>query len=216
MKTLADESSRDDFTSTLRAARGGEPEALAQLFEEFYPLVRNMVHRSLACDLRLQRPWLSSLFSTGDVVQEVFQSVLRDLDGFQGASKGAFAGYLTMVVRNRLIDSIRFHQAARRDRRRLGQGLEGVEAQSHKRGPLTRVRLSEEVQLVQQAFAEFSERERLLLRGRMESRQAFAVLASVLCYPSADAARKAFHSAQANLLIKLRRLGVAREREGGE
>jgi len=193
-----------DFMRTLEAARQGEEQALQDLFQRFYPRVQVLVHRSLAGDLRVNRPWLSSVFSTGDVVQEVFQSVLRNLDGFRGKDEDAFAGYLSIVVRNRLIDSIRFHQAARRDRRMVGGAVDEQEPESRGSGPATQLASAEDVSRFREALATFPERERLLLRERLERRERFQDLADQLGYPSADAARKAFYAAQARLLLRLR------------
>jgi RNA polymerase sigma factor (sigma-70 family) len=187
----------------LEAARTGDEQALSDLFERFYPRVQGLVHRSLASDLRLNRPWLNSLFSTGDVVQDVFQSVLRDLDGFRGQDEDAFAGYLAIIVRNRLLDSIRFHQAARRDRRRVGSAVEDVDPASSAVGPSTQVTSAEDMARFSEALTTFPERERLLLRERLERNEQFQTLANRLGYPSADAARKAFYSAQARLLVRL-------------
>ena len=108
-----------EFQSALAAARNGDARALDSLFDRFYPQVKRMVHRSLTADLRDKRPWLVSAFSTGDVVQEVFRHVVRDFDSFAGTSEAAFVSYLATLIKNRLVDAIRFHEAVRRDRRRL-------------------------------------------------------------------------------------------------
>ena len=91
-----------DFRMILEAARRGDRAATEVLFRRFYPGVERMVHRSLSQDLRSNRPWLNVRFSTGDVVQDVFRSLLRDLSGFEGDTEGTFSWYLAMVVRNRL------------------------------------------------------------------------------------------------------------------
>jgi DNA-directed RNA polymerase specialized sigma24 family protein len=116
-----------------------------------------------------------------------------------------------MVVRNRLIDTIRFHQAARRDRRRVRVVNEEIEANepiSRRRGPATRVTSSEQQALFQAALKNFEERERILLRERLECQTAYQALADRLGYPTADAARKAFSTARSRLLVILQRSGV--------
>lgn len=199
----------DDFLSSLEAARAGDEEALRVLFDHFYPTVQRMVHRSLAQDPRFRRPWVESVFSTGDVVQDVFMNVLRSLDAVESTNEAAFRGYLAMLVRNRLIDSIRFHEAARRDRRRHQRCEEEYEPASPARGPSTQVSSAEELGLFRAALARFPSRERLLLRERIERGETFAVLAEHLGYPSADAARKAFYAAQARLLVLLQKDGMS-------
>lgn len=198
-----------EFQPVLEAARAGDAKALETLFEAFYPTVCRMVHRSLAADMRVKRPWIASLFSTGDVVQEVFQSVLRDLGSVRSTSKDAFAGYLAMVVRNRLVDSIRFHEAARRDGRRAAERVEAEDPISQEGGPPTQAISGEELGLFRSVLADSPQRERLLLRERIERGETFALLAERLGYPSADAARKAFYAAQARLLLALQRRGMS-------
>ena len=159
------------------------------------------MHRLLARDLRRGRPWLSSVLSTGDVVHEVFLGVVRDFDGFRGASEHAFAGYLARLVRNRLIDSVRHHEAARRDSRRTLRDLDAVVDPFATPGTHS-VRV-EDAELLRAILAKFPERDRALLRGRMEDEESFAVLSRVLGYASADSARKAFAAVQARLLARL-------------
>ncbi|MEM7516263.1 MAG: sigma-70 family RNA polymerase sigma factor, partial [Planctomycetota bacterium] len=189
----------------LGAARKGEAGALDQLFSQFYPGVEQLVHRSLATDLRRNRPWLISRFSTGDVVQEVFRSVLRDLDSFGGKTEDAFRGYLAMIVRNRLIDAIRYHEAARRDGRRA-VNKEGIVESIEAEGSQTqRISNAETAEAFHAELAKLPERERLLVRARLENEETFQVLADRLGYDSAGIARRLFYALQAQILMKLRR-----------
>ena len=203
------------FLDTFEAARKGDSAALDELCDRFYPTVRAMVHRSLASDLRLKRPWVSTLFSTGDVVQEVFQSVLRDLGSVHSTSEEAFTGYLARIVRNRLIDAIRFHEAARRDRRLATVSIQEVDVASEGDGPSTKATTADEIAVFLRVLETLPEREKLLLRERMERGETFAELAEVLGYPSADAARKAYYAAQALMLVRLRSAGIADEEQDG-
>ena len=174
----------------LTAARAGDRGAMDELFLRFYPSVRNMVHHSLATDLRRKRPWLAAMFSTGDVVQEVFQSVIRDMEHFDGESEGAFVAYLVTLIKNRLTDAIRFHEAMRRDSRRAphaGDSLDDQAAES--RDPAE--------------IAAAEEQLRRYIRERLHGTTTFAELAQQFGYPSEDAARKAFCAAQARLLLSI-------------
>lgn len=193
------------FQATLAAARAGDSAAMEGLFEEFYPRVKRMVHRGLSRDLRSTRPWLTARFSTGDVVQEVFRSLLKDLRGFQGTSEDAFTGYLAMVVRNRLLDAIRFHEAAQRDGRRTRPSVEDSDAVSPHSGPETDALLADEAESFQEVLKTLPEIEQLLLRARLEQGARFPDLAEQLGYSSPSAARRAFYSAQAQLVIRLRK-----------
>lgn len=199
------ESGSAAFRRLLSESRRGDEDALNALFEQFYPIVQAMVHRRLAIELRTKRPWLLSRFSTGDVVQEVFRSALRDLRAFSGRSEGAFAGYLAMIVRNRIVDSIRFHQASQRDRRKAVDEREAELRVSSDEDPSDSVEMSEEAERYRTALADFDDREQLLLRARFEKTHTFEALAETLGYSSSYAARRAFFKAQAILTQRLER-----------
>lgn len=195
---------KSPFLGALVLAQGGDQDAINDLFTMFYPRVRQIVHKSLATDLRRGRSWLTMRFSTGDVVQEVFWSVLRNLKDFGGNTEQAFIGYLAMVVRNRIIDAIRHHEAEMRDGRR---GAEGLEAELHEQpgaSPLDQAVSAESAERYRAALAEFPDREQLLLRARFEETATFEELAEQLGYSSEAAARRAFYGATARLSLILK------------
>lgn len=192
------------FQATLEAARQGDGTAVEELFQAFYPRVERMVHLALSRDLRRSRPWLLARFSTGDVVQEVFRGLLRDLTGFRGEGEEAFSGYLAMVVRNRLLDAVRFHEAAQRDGRRTLDAVEESDPAGAENEPLQELATAEELERFHQVLESFEEREQLLLRGRLEQELGFQELADRLGYSSKFAARRAYYSVQALLVIRLR------------
>ena len=200
-----------DFRALLARSARGEREALDSLLAAYYPTVQSMVHRALATDLRLKRPWLAAMFSTGDVVQEVFCGVVRDIDTFDGEDESAFVAYLATMVKNRLVDAIRFHEAVRRDQRRAIRLPDSEPDQDQDQDavdPARAAALDEQVQRFLRVVNKFEPRERMLLRERLERGVAFRDLAEQLGYPSEDAARKAFYAAQAKLVWRLRSAGV--------
>jgi len=160
------------------------------------------VHRLLASDVRRGRPWLSAMLSTGDVVHEVCLGVVRDFEGFRGGSEQAFVAYLARLVRNRLIDSVRHHEASRRDSRRTTELDAGTVTDPHAT-PSTSSASRDDAELLRTILATFPERDRALLRGRLEDHEPFSVLAKSLDYASGDSARKAFAVVQARLLARL-------------
>lgn len=184
-----------------RPPDGVRRQELVELCERHYPRVQERVHRLLARDIRRGRPWLSAMLSTGDVVHEVFLGVVRDFDGFRGGSEHAFVAYLARLVRNRLIDSVRHHEASRRDSRRTERDLDAIVDPHATPGSNSAER--EDAELVRAILAQFPERDRALLRGRLEDEEPFAALAKSLGYASADSARKAFAAVQARLLARL-------------
>lgn len=195
--------SADGFEALLAAARRREEAALEELFRRFYPRVEQFVHVAMTRDLRAKRPWISARFSTGDVVQEVFRSVLSDLGAFRGQSPEAFFGFLSTVVRNRLLDLLRFHEADRRDGRRT------IEAEGHEvspgHGPATDALAAERRAVFAEVLRGFPEPEQALLRGRIQQRREFKELAGSLGFSSTSAARRAFYAAQAQLVLRLKR-----------
>ncbi|MFK7929554.1 MAG: RNA polymerase sigma factor [Myxococcota bacterium] len=198
-----------DFERALAAARRGDSEGLTALFERFHTPVRRIVHRRLAAEVRPRKPWLLPMFSTGDIVQDTFQRVLADLSGFEGRDEGAFVGYLASAVRHRIVDSIRFHEAMRRDSRRTST-LSDNGSQSLPTADEASVLAShaEEARILAATLSTLEARERELLRARFEDGDAFELIAERLLFPSADAARKASHRLVASLLVRLRRAGL--------
>ncbi|MFK7739664.1 MAG: RNA polymerase sigma factor [Planctomycetota bacterium] len=192
-----------DFEDVLAAARRGESSALDELFRRYYSRVEQFVHVALARDFRPKRPWISARFSTGDVVQEVFRSVLSDLQGFRGSDGEAFFGYLSTVVRNRLMDLLRFHEAAKRDGWRTER--HATSDVSHAAGPETDAVAAERRALFAEVLRTFPDRERRLLRGRIIDKAEFKELASHLGYSSLTSTRRAFYEAHAQLVLRLRR-----------
>ncbi len=198
-----------DFLKTITLARSGDTNAVDELFSRYYPRVQSIVHRALAQDLRVKRPWLTAMFSTGDVVQDVFRGVLRNLSDFQGPNEASFVAFLATLVKNRIVDAVRFHEALRRDpRRNEASGDINDHMDSSRSNPAELAQLNDEVEQVASALNSFPSRERLLLQERLESGTTFSQLANQLGYPSEDAARKAFYATQARLLIRLRASGI--------
>jgi RNA polymerase sigma factor (sigma-70 family) len=194
-----------NFLALLARARTREGAALEDLFRRFYERVQADVHRRLSRDVRISRPWLKSRFSTGDVVQEVFRSVLGDLDTFGGSTEDAFAGWLAMVVRNRIVDSIRFHEADCRDGRKGLAIPEDEEQLGPHDGtdPLVAAARQEQILRLEEALKEFEPRVQLLVRARAEDLASFEELAEQLGFGSESSARRAFFAAQARLALRL-------------
>lgn len=193
-----------DFEVALKAARGGDAPAREVLYERLYPRVERLVHHGLSRDVRRGRPWLATRFSTGDVVQEVFRHLLTDFQNFAGESEEAFVGYLATSVRHRLVDAVRFHEAAQRDGRRTTPPPEGHDPSTTLHSPISDLASAEEVAAFHEALETFPERDRFLLRARIEQDARFQDLADQLGYSSKSAARRAFYAAQAVLIVRLR------------
>lgn len=201
--------------------RAGDIEARDELARLLLPRVSDAVHRELARDYRRHHAWLLPLFSTGDVVQDVFVAVLADdslFADFEPRDEDSLVRFVTTLVRNRILDTIRYHEAQRRDPRRQvrpsADEREGArpEIQDDEAGPGTLAVLGEQVEMFRDVLESFPERIRLLLHLRLVEERPFDEIAHELGWPSRSACNKAFLEAKARLLLRLRERGV---RPGG-
>ncbi|MCB9876867.1 MAG: sigma-70 family RNA polymerase sigma factor [Planctomycetes bacterium] len=198
-----------ELPELLRRARAGDREAQDELVTRFEARVRALVHGQLQRRLRPQQHALLRQLSTGDIVQEVFVDVLRNLGRWDGDREEAFVALLATLVEHRLVDQVRRSQAARRDVRRVGDaGPATVGAVAGEAGPATMAGDHEQLRIYSEVLATFDERDRALLSLRHEQRLEFAELAERLGWQTPDAARKAFHLLQGRLLLRLRERGV--------
>lgn len=218
----------------LQRARAGDRQARGELIERFYDRTASLVHRQMQQRLRPQQHAMLRQLSTGDIVQEVFVEVLRGLDRWQvdeaipeaadkseaeleQAREQAFCALLATLVEHRLVDQVRRSQAARRDVRRLGsEGPTTAGIAQSSDGPATLAGNAEQLAIYRDVLGTFDERERALLTMRLEDGAEFAELAERLAWATPDAARKAFHLAQAKLLLRLRQRGVDPGAQGTE
>jgi len=191
----------------------GDPAAREALCTRFYPRVRDMVHRQLHHDFRRHHRWILPLFSTGDIVQEVFLGVVNQpLDGFQGEGEDAFVQYLGAVCRHRLLDALRYHEAARRDVRRRRESVNrqtsGFTPVANDPTPSLAASLEEQVDVYKEVLQGLSESQREVLRLRLEDEEPFARIAEIMGNASDDAARQAFRTAKSLLLVRMRARGL--------
>ena len=199
-------------------AAGGSAAAREQLVAACYADVKARVHRELEQDFRKRHRWILPLFSTQDVVHEVLAAVVQDLRDTQFDGPAPFFAYLGTLVRHRLLDAVRFHEAARRDGRKLvdapTQGLGEVAADRREATPTLAASLGERAGLVREALAELPERQRRLLELRLLEDATFPVIREALGYASDETARQACLDAQARLLVKLRVRGFGKTAAG--
>ena len=209
--------SEADWRSTLEAAAGGDAAARNQLIERYADRVRSRVHAELEQDFRRNHRWILPLFSTRDVVQDVFVAVIRSLsagerDQLDFPSEHAFIAWLSTVCRNRLLDAVRHHEAGRRDVRRSVSDAEGElaagKSDDGRAAPELAAQLAEHAAILADVLAELPERQRDLITMRIVDGEKFAVLADKLGFSSEESVRQSFHRAQAKLLVKLRAKGL--------
>ena len=201
------------------AAAGGDRDAQDRVVDACYAPVKRLVHRDLEQDFRKRHRWIMPLFSTHDVVHEVLAAVVKDLQDTSFAGPEKLFAYLGTLVRHRLLDAVRFHEAARRDSRKQvaepTAGMAGLAPDAREETPTMAASLGERAGLVRDALQELPERQRRLLELRLLEDATFPQIRDALGYASDETARQAFQDAQARLLVKLRVRGFGRSAEPG-
>lgn len=195
-------------------AASGDERAQEQVVATCYAPVKRLVHRDLEQDFRKRHRWIMPLFSTHDVVHEVLAAVVKDLSDTSFAGPERFFAYLGTLVRHRLLDAVRFHEAARRDdRKKVAEptvGMAQLAADRRETTPTMAASLGERAGLVRDALQELPERQRRLLELRLLEDATFPQIRDALGYSSDETARQAFQDAQARLLVKLRVRGFGK------
>ena len=195
-----------DFPRQLNAARLGSRSAQDMLFTRYYPRVERIAHAQLRNARGGRGSQMASRFSTADIVQEVFQNLLRTLPAFKGNTEGEFMAYVTSIIRCRILDVVRFHGASRRDYRRSLTPPNTDSCERLARVPSAQVHAVEQAdvkELIARAIGTLPTAAQDILRARIEQSMPFDPIAKKLGYPSRYAARRAFFAAQAQLAMRL-------------
>lgn len=201
-----------DWRALVARCRQGERAAQDELVTRFAPRVRAIVHHELQSDFRRQHRWMLALFSTRDVVQDVLAAVATALGDAEFHDEEAFVAYLSTMVRHRLLDAVRHHEAQKRDIRRETRDADPelvlAQPDPHAQPPVLAAQLAEQAALVHEVLEALDPRRRALLTLRLVEETSFPAIAQQLGYASAETARQAFVEAQARLLVKLRAKGL--------
>ena len=217
MQAMSEASSPDsepsalDLAAELQKVRDGDRDMLAAMVQRYYPRLRRMVHRRLELDFRRSNNWMSSAFSTSDIVQNVFLRVLSTMCEMRATDEASLLSYLAAVVHNHLLDALRYHRADKRDARRDAKSSSAVLEAIHKPDPdpqpsVAAARHEHEIAL-REVLSTVSNKQRELWELRAEDHRPFAEIAKRLGYASDAAARMAFHDLKARLLVSLKRRG---------
>lgn len=198
----------------LDAAAQDDAQARDRLLRELYPGVRDLVHRSLDRDFRRRHPWMLAMFSTGDIVQEVFLAVVKSRPEVGAGDERQLRGWFAVQVENRIVDRVRFHLAQRRNVRQvtpLQHSDESIAVAGRDPSPSVLAVLDERAGLLQRALAALEPLDGELWRRRVDEEQSFAEIAAALQLASDEAARSAFRRVQARLALRLQKLGLHSE-----
>lgn len=204
----------------LARAAAGERAAEGELLRELYPDVERHVHAALEREFRAHNRWMTPLFSTSDIVQDVFLGVVRGLrDDLRGRRERELRAWVAAQVEHRILDRLRFWRAARRDARRDARPNEDVASAlqpvAHDPSPSRCAALDERQRLLSDALGELEPEQRALWQLRAEGGLEFGAIAERLGLGNGEAARGAFRRLRARLTVRLRRLGIDAGGEGG-
>lgn len=189
---------------------------LEQIAERYYARVRGLVQNRLRLDFRRSHGWMSSAFSTGDVVQGVFLRVLGSVKNVQSTTEEAFIGYLATAVENQILDTMRHHQAGIRDAR-LAKKSESAELEALSKAapdatPSHDAAQREQFDALRSVVRTLTTKQRRVWELRSLDHLPFAEIAEELGYASADVARQAYNETKARVLVAMRRRGFGRTR----
>lgn len=157
-------------------ARGGDDDALNDLFERYARRLRVWAHGRLPA-------WARGPADTADIVQDTLLQVIRKLGAFEPRHEGAFLGYVRMTLRNNITDRIR--QARRRG---SFDPLASTEL-SPDASPEDEAIAAELLDRYETALARLSPAQREAIIARVELRLSWPEVTTALNKPSVPAAQ---------------------------
>ena len=180
-----------DATLTLLArARGGDEQALDELFARYVPLLRRWAAGRLPRAVR-------DVADTPDLVQDTMLQVFKNIEGFEHRGEGAFHAYLRQAVMNRIRNEIR-NAGRRPERVELADS-----APDDGLSPLEAAIGSEAVEQYEAALQRLDENQRELIVARLELGLTYSEIAEAAGKRSPDAARMAITRAVARLIEEM-------------
>jgi RNA polymerase sigma factor (sigma-70 family) len=181
----------DPTSDLLDRARGGDEEALNELFERHMPRIRRWASG------RLPR-WARNIADTTDVVHDTIVETLKHLQNFEHRGDGALQAYLRQAVMNRI----------RNELRKLA--VRGAPATLDSRvpddapSPLDHAIASQAFERYESGLNRLTPEERQAVVSRLELGLSYAQIAESLGKPTANAARMAVVRALSRLAEEMK------------
>jgi RNA polymerase sigma-70 factor (ECF subfamily) len=182
----------DTTRQLLDRARGGDGEALEELFAKHLPLLRRWASG------RLPR-FARDIADTHDLVQETVLQAFKRVATFEPRGEGALQAYLRQAVMNRIRNEFR-----RLNRRPTAQPLD-EEWAGDRTSPLDAAIHQEQRDRYEAALLRLTEPERELIVARVEVGLTYEEVAALTGKPSWNAARMATARALLRLADELKR-----------
>jgi RNA polymerase sigma-70 factor (ECF subfamily) len=179
--------------SLVRAAQGGDSDAMEALFARYLPRVRQMVRPRL----RRSTPQYDDL---DDIIQEALLKVFRGLEKFEHRSEEAFVKWTSRLVEHAIIDHMR--EARRRRDVRLDTLLEMILRGKSPR-PSQIVRARELKERLEEALLQLPEHQREIIELRVDRELSYEEIAEIMGFEKDATARQAFSRALKRLKERL-------------
>lgn len=105
---LPSEFETDETGRLVARAKGGEAEALNELFKRYHRLMVEIARRKLGSRLRLKE-------EPDDLAQTTFREATRDFGNYQYRGEGSLVRWLVQILQNKIRDRAEFYGATKRD-----------------------------------------------------------------------------------------------------
>jgi RNA polymerase sigma factor (sigma-70 family) len=188
----------DQTQQQLRAAQGGDAQALDSLFARYLPRVRAMVAARIGRTLH-------QLTEIDDVVQETLRDALLGLQRIDASSEGLFAHWLARCVENNLRDALRRGRAHKRGGGRLQRFADLEQSLSaslfpDRQLPLTQVLRGQELEeRIERSLLQLGARYREVIVLRVRGGLDYREIATAMALPSENSANVLFLRARKRL-----------------
>jgi RNA polymerase sigma-70 factor (ECF subfamily) len=184
----------------VRRVRSGDEAAARRLFERHLPALRARARSRLPSSLR-------GRVAESDVIQEAYLAAFLAIGDFEDRGDGSFAAWVRKILERRIANEVRDGvAAAKRDARReirIPTGTHGAGAAHDQPSPSEEVIAEEDAARVRAARDGLSEDHRTVIALVHDERLTLAA-AGQRMGRSADAARKLYSRAVAELAARLR------------
>ena len=180
----------DSTVRLLERGRGGDREALDQLFARYVPSLRRWASGRLP-------QWARDIADTHDLVQDTVLETFKRIEGFEPRGHGALEAYLRQALLNRI--RTEFRGAGRRP------AIQDLDSQVEDPGtsPLEAAIGREKVEQYEAALARLKPKEREAIITRVELGLTYQEVAEALGMPSWGAARNAVVRALGRLVEEM-------------
>ena len=173
----------------LRSAAAGDQAAWSELFARHRAVMRTLVQCQIPARLR-------SRMETEDVLQSAFISAFQKLESFQYQGEDSLEAWLKEIIRNKLLDRVRYHYAACRNPERedepRGKGERAEEVKDESPLPLAVLEAAERQTDMLLAIDKLTESDQTIIVLRHFDHLTFADIAEKLDIAETTARRRCF------------------------